>query len=512
MKRCITAVVILLMLCHTVYGQVLVIKGRIRCLNERPNSTRGAEHIVVVPAFIPSKSTITASTPPGYFECNTGVPFENLQDKEVSLYIVSGCSRCSETTKRVFISEDRDKANRDDTKTFVTVREWKFNANCNDIELPPFRADSVLSVVIQQPAQGLGQITNATALVGTPALLNLLTNLAPIIGTVSNFGIFSAQELGPGKIEYGRFLFSSALTHTANTGFNFSPVRDISEAVFWNPSAIAHSRKPYNISLLTNIKNYGKLSGFARLNDRISLGGGFIFTQQDEYRNTLFAKISNPGNKVVIDSFLTKLREYAAFLSPAVKFNEKISAGLAIKHIWQRVTIPNLLEIGFDDNGETTNIYTDSVVNRRKWDIDLSFSYKVSNSLQLGINLMNLAGSKLFTDAFAAGENPGNLLQGQRSLGIGACYKWQRFNFGTDLLFTKDGFYDAALGVNYVPFNNALLSAGLAVKQLSFSAAFRIKHFRISYIDDNSLLINEKRKGKSGILNGRIFGGFLFDF
>ena len=37
-------------------------------------------------------------------------------------------------------------------------------------------------------------------------------------------------------------------------------------------------------------------------------------------------------------------------------------------------------------------------------------------------------------------------------------------NFGTDLLFTSDGFYDAALGVNYVPFNNALISAGFAVK------------------------------------------------
>ena len=79
------------------------------------------------------------------------------------------------------------------------------------------------------------------------------------------------------------------------------------------------------------------------------------------------------------------------------------------------------------------------------------------------------------------------------------------------ILFTENGFYDASFGINYVPFNNALLSAGFAVKQLSYSVAFRIKHFRIAYINDNDWMVNEKRKGKSNILNGRLYGGFIFD-
>ena len=106
MKNFIIYAALLLFLHNNAFVQTLVIKGRVRCQNESPNSTRGAENIIVVPAFIPSKSTITGSTPPGYFECNTGVPFENLQDKQVSLYIVSGCTHCGETTKRVFISKD----------------------------------------------------------------------------------------------------------------------------------------------------------------------------------------------------------------------------------------------------------------------------------------------------------------------------------------------------------------------------------------------------------------------
>lgn len=511
MKRIAATALPLFIFCSIVSGQVLVIKGRVRCLNESPNSTRGAENIIVVPAFIPAKSTITASTPPGYFEFNTGLPFENLQDKQVSLYIVSACSQCREITKHVFISEDQDRRNPDKNKAFVTVRNWRFDANCGDVELPAFRADSLLGVITKQPALSLGQISNATALVGTPALLNLLTNLTPIIGAVSNAGIFKAIELGPGKISYGHFLFSSVLTHTAHPGFNFAAARDMSEAAFWNPSAIAHSRKPYNISLLTNLKNNGKLSGFARLNERFSLAGGFIYTKQDEYRNAFYAKISNPANTVVIDSFLVKLKEYAASIAPVVSISDKLSAGITLKSIWQQIAIPNLLEIGADDNG-TTNLFTDSLVKRQRLDVDLSVSYHVSNALQLGLTLMNLAGTTLFADAFAAGGNQTYLLQEQRSLGIGACYKWRRFNFGTDMLFTKDGFYDATIGINAVPFNNALLSAGMAVKQHSFSVAFRIKHFRIAYIDDGKLMVNEKRKGKSGILNGRIFGGFVFDF
>jgi hypothetical protein len=123
---------------------------------------------------------------------------------------------------------------------------------------------------------------------------------------------------------------------------------------------------------------------------------------------------------------------------------------------------------------------------------------------------MNLAGPKLYTDAFVPATAKGTM-QGQRTLGIGLVYKWRRLQVGTDVLFTEDEFYDATVGVNYVPFNNALLSAGMALKQLSYSFAFRLKHFRVAYINDNNWLINDKRQGKSSILNGRIYGGFIFD-
>ena len=506
MKKVIIYTAFLLQLYEASFSQPLFIKGRIRCMNQSANSSKGAENIIVVPTFIPSKSSMTASAPPGYFEVNTGMTLQQLQDKLVNVYVISKCNNCKESVKRIFVSEDQDRQNKEDKKSYVTVKDWKIGKNCNEIELTALKADSMLQVVMKQPGQSLKEISDATALVGSPALLNLLTNLVTVVGVISNAGTFRATELGSGKIQYGNFLFSSTFFQTSNTGFNFSPSRDLSEAVFWNSAAIVNSRKPNNISLFTNVKNNGKVSGFFKISDKISLGAGAIYTMQDEFRQVKFGRIQDLSSTVDIDSFIMKLKEYAVFLSPSVRLNDKLSLGLSVKSMWQDFNIPGKMVL----NG-VANIFTDSSIKRQKFDVDFSATYKVNNSFQVGVSAMNLAGTELFADAFVP-DDPNPSMQNQRAFGLGLCYKWQRFNFGTDILFTQNDFYDAAVGVNYVPFNDALISAGVVLKQMSYSAAFRIKHFRIAYVSDNDYMVNEKRNGKSGILNGKIYGGFSFNF
>jgi hypothetical protein len=413
------------------------------------------------------------------------------------------------------VSEDQDRQNRDDSKSYVTIKQWMLDKNCNEVELTPFKADSLLNVIKKQPDEKLAELTNATAVAGTPALLNLLTNLATVLTPVQNFGLFKAKELFVGKINYGNFLFASAMTHTANTGFNFSPGRDMSEAVFWSPASIVNSQKPNNVTLFTNVKNNAKLSGFSRLTNKISLGAGGIYTQQDEFRDVTYYRLDpfDPNDTITVDvdSVTMKLKEYAVYLSPSYKVNNKLSIGVSVKSIWQDFTIPDEVNIDQDNNGNATNDFTEFKIKKQKFDVDISVSYKVTKSFQVGLNAMNLAGSELHADAYTSIQQ--NIpFQNQRSFGLGLCYKWQRFNFGADILFTQDDFYDAAFGVNYVPFNDALISAGIAFKQLSYSVAIRLKHFRLAYIDDNDFLVNEKRKGKSGILNGKLYGGFSFSF
>ncbi len=492
-------------LCGQLQSQQLIIKGKIKCLNQTPNSTRGAENIVVVPAFQPSLATVTASRPSGYFEVNTGLPLARLQDKQVTIYVISRCSNCVEASKRVFISEDQDRQNRADNKRYVTIKDWMLNANCSQAELVPMAADSVLNLVVKQPGQNLDKVSAASALVGAPPFLNFLTTLVSVVGTTGfPQNDFFASSLGGGTIKYGQFLLASPMFESANTGFNFAPSRDLSEAVFWNPSATALSRHQGNISLLTNLRNNAKLGGFYKINQKFSLGAGGIYTMQDEFRRVDFLQGNFPRRE---DSVNMRLKEFAAYLSPGYKINDRLSVGLSVKSTWQQFNIPNVVNV----NPQGKGTFTDSSVKEQHFDVDVSASFKATPSLQVGINLMNLAGTELYADAFVPGQTTIPMMQ-QRSLGLGLLYKWQRLNVGTDILLTKDGLYDASLGLSYVPFNNALLSAGLAFKQLSYSVAFRMKHFRGSFISDNDWMQNEKRKAKSGILNGRIYGGFVFDF
>ncbi len=508
MKPILLCLSLLFILTTNIKSQSLIIKGRVKCMNQTFNSTKGATNIVVVPTFMPSRTTYTLSEPSGYFEINTGVPLAKLKDKTVTIYAISRCANCDEVAKRVFISEDQDRQNRNDDKQYVTIKDWMLNASCKNAELAPLAADSVLRLVAKQPDQNLDQVSAVSALAGAPMFLNFLSTLTSVVG-VTGFpqDSFFIQTIKPGKINYGQFLLASPLIHSANTGFNFSPSRDMSEAVFWNPSAIAFSNKPYNISLLTNLKNNGKLGGYFRISENASIGGGVIYTRQDEFRNTRFMK--KDGNTLDIDTTKMKLKEYAVFLSPSFKVNNNFSLGITLKSIWQDFTIPHILFVRNID-GTGIGTFTDSTIVKNNFDLDISATYKISNALQFGATLMNLAGTKLYADAFIP-EQTNIPMQKQRSLGLGLTYKWQRLNVGTDVLFTEDGLYDASLGVNYVPFNNALISGGFAVKQMSYSFAFRIKHFRIAYINDNDWLVNDQRKGKSTILNGQIYGGFIFD-
>jgi hypothetical protein len=333
-----------------------------------------------------------------------------------------------------------------------------------------------------------------------------------VLGALPNAGDFQLYSLEPGKISYGQFLLSSPMSHSANTGFNFSPARDLSEAVFWNPSAISFSNKPGNISLLTNVKNNVKLGGFYKINDQISLSAGWIYTVQDERRQSVFVREPGNNDELEVDSLKMKLKEYAAFISPVYKVNSQFSMGVTLKSVWQDFNVPHRVSIR-DVDGTSIGTFTDSTFNNQYFDVDISATYKLTKALQVGLNLMNLAGTELYADAIVPGRPyaEGIPKRNLRSLGLGIVYKWQRLNVGADMLFAEDELYDASLGINYVPFNHALLSGGFAVKQQSYSLAFRLKNFRLAYNNDNDLMANERRTGKSKIFNGKIYGGFIFD-
>ncbi len=491
-------------------AQEVIIKGTLRCMNNGvATSTRGAVNIVIIPSFNPLASVATTTTPQGFFQISTGWDEKLLKDKNVTLYIITKCSSCKRI-QRVFISEDLDKRNTDPSKMYVTIKGWKILENCTEAELPDILSEQLLDSAHHLPPQDISGKAKGSAAMSPVSFLNLFQKLVAPIAT-GNQGLFNVISLDPGKIKFGRFLHSSPMTNTDNTGFNFSPSRNLSEAVFWNAAGIANSNKPNNISLLANFKNNIKLSGYQQIDKQFYIGLGGIYTTQDQRRGLTVQKAGSSGNDNIFPVTRSeKLEEFAVFLAPVYKINNEMSVGVTIKSIWQHFNNPNLVAME-QTNSDVYNFFIDDSIKKQNFDADLSFNYKITNYLQAGVSVMNVAGTKLYADMFIADSAYRSYIN-QRAYGVGFCYKRERLNVGVDALFTDNEFYDASLGINYVPFNNGLIAAGYAFKQQSFSLSFRLKHFKIAYINDNNLVVNDVRVAKSKIFDGKIYSGFVFDF
>jgi hypothetical protein len=509
MKKRAASLATLCMLSVIAYSQYpLVFQGTVRCYTVNdPASTRGAKNVIVVPAFLPVKTGITG--PQGYFEINTSVPLQKLEGKYVTVYYVSSCKEC-ESKRNVFVSEDQVKVDPDKRLSYLMVETMRMAAACSKTELKALQSDSILNTFVRQPSQDLDKASALNVITATPGFLNLLTNLVAVAGVGGQNSAADTVNILPGKIAYGRFLFASPMALSGNTGFNFSPNRDLTEAVFWNPSSLANSFSSGGIHVFTNLKNNYKFSAFGKIGDRFTIGIGGIYTKQDEFRPTKYDRLANTVTNNDVLPHPRTLKEYAAYLTPVFQINPKLSVGAALKSIWQNFNRPDsVLVSGSFDN--PVNVLLDKKVNEQYFDGDVSVSYRFSPSFTAGINAMNLAGTELYKDALPAAKKlvP---VQSLRSLGIGLCYKWKQFNFGTDVLITEEDLYDVSVGLNYIPFNNALISGGFAFKQQSFSLALRLKYFRISYVNDNDFMVNDQRVGKSSLFNGQLHAGFSILF
>lgn len=513
MKLTILLTALLVISLNTLIAQEVIIKGTLRCMNNGvASSTRGAINIIIIPSFNPKAAVATTTTPQGFFQVNTGWDAKDLRDKNVTLYIITKCSNCKKV-QRVFISEDLDKRNTDPTKMYVTVKGWKILENCQETELPDILSEQLLDSAHRLPAQDISGKAPGSPAMAPVSFINLFQKLVTAAATPANNGVFKAAVIPPGKIKYGAFLHSSPITNTDNTGFNFSPSRNRSEAVFWNASAIAFSSKPYNVSLLSNFKNNIKLSGYQQITKQLYVGLGGIYTKQDQSRDILFVRINTPPDNTdtVTVSHSEKLEEFAAFVAPVYKISNQLSIGVTIKSVWQQFNNPNIVALQTDNNNTSYNFFKDDTIKKQHFEADVSFSYRINSFLQAGVSVMNVAGTKLYADMFVPDSSNQSYVN-QRAYGVGLCYKRGRLNIGADALFTDKEFYDASVGVNYVPFNNGVIGAGYAFKQQSFSVYFRLKHFRIAYINDNNLVINDVKVSKNKIFNGKIYSGFVFDF
>lgn len=438
MKTSIVFTILFALFFTTLTAQQVIIKGTLRCINNGVTSTRGASNIIIIPSFNPNAAVATTTTPQGYFEINTGWSAKELRDKNVSLYIITKCSSCK-NVERVFISEDLDKRNADPEKMYVTIKNWKILENCKETELPDILSAKLLDSAHHMPALTVDGNASGSAALAPVSFINLFEKLVTV-AVGQNVGPFKVISLQPGKIKYGEFLHSSPLTNTDNTGFNFSPGRNISEAIFWNAAAIANGPKPNNISLLGNFKNNIKLSGYQQITKQLYIGLGGIYTQQSELRKASLNDVSYPDVSIpnIDATYPGKLKEFAVFLAPVYAVNNKISLALTFKSVWQQFNNPNIIVLQSINNVDY-NFYLNDSIRKQHVDVDASFSYKINSYLQAGVSIMNIAGTKLYSDLFLKKFSSPTYVN-QRAYGVGVTYKRERLNVGADVLLTDKGF------------------------------------------------------------------------
>ena len=499
------------------YTQTLQLKGRIRCSNDQDNlSTSGAENVLVVPSAIPSESVLTSSDPPGYYIIDTKVNKEVLYDRSIKLYIVTNCKTCLTKSITTFISSDQITYNND--KPQVNLKTKYLESLCDSVEFPSIVADTVLLGFHYQEDR---DITNHPW-IASPALLNIfkvfvaMDDLPPTKpkpepdSTVLERLFF--DKMSNNEIRYGYFLLNSSFGNSSTAGFNFSPNRDFSESAFWNPSSIFLSHKKVNFSVTTNWRNQIKLSTFIKYKDKIGLSTGFLNSFQSEQR-TIY--ISEMGNYDEINEVF-ELNEYAFFLSPSFLINNSLSVSVTGKLFKQKFDNHQVIERTREYRNGVVEFANYKIIPERQefsaFDMDLSFLYSLNNSMNFGLNFMNLFNSSLIGSNFLKNENPRRIEQ--FSIGAGVSYQYHRFSFGSDILFYRNSIYNIALGINFIPFDRSLIQMSFSAKEMVYSVSFKYHRFKLSYIDSQRLLkLDSNSRGSFFIIHQPyLFSSFTFDF
>jgi hypothetical protein len=303
----------------------------------------------------------------------------------------------------------------------------------------------------------------------------------PTIIEMLDIGSVSKKDNADGRI------FALALDGVAGTpGFQFSPTRNISDAVFFNSSAITFS--PYRqVNILSDFNEYSQVSSSFNLGDAYGIGIGALFLDREENRTAL-----TESNESASSSF--KSEEWGAFLSLSRKISNDVSIGLTAKYLSQSIETPDKIEKRTIDpgNGELNISYSllKDKIEEEQYDFDISGTYKINNRFQFGLSVMNIAGAELLT-------NDDEYFR-LRSVGLGMSYKNRRVHLGTDIIAYQEGETDFSVGINIVPFSNAEINFGYgsAFQTIVAGAKYRIPKFAGLYIAPTyKFLVNDEFEG-----------------
>ncbi|MCI0494914.1 hypothetical protein L0Z72_07890 [candidate division KSB1 bacterium] len=442
---------------NIVWSQNISFEGSVIC-EEMGSSDqkRPAKYVIVIPKVRPDLSAI--STDYGYYRLV--LPYKSILDQSVTLFYVGKTDTIE--TQKLFISQDDlwDRQIRCPTKYL--------NQACERFENNYLEAESKLSLIqnklyetsnLDLYSSGAG---GAGSLIYVFSLLGFAAAAPPIDSTVIDTLTTGSFPISPKKIIDGIFLQRGYSEFSQNIGFNFTPLRNMNEAIFWNASSMTLSAK-HQISLSSDYKQFLRAGSIVKINDDLAVGFGLFGLFQKEIRQAFMPADS------IRDQF--RSNELAFIGALAFKPWDHLSLGFSIKYLYQNVQTPLGIKRVKDYSGgkiikeELSFIIQDNLI--KQTDFDLSATIEPLPYFRFGMILMNVLGTKF--------QSNSDEQQNSRAFGCGVTFQKKRINIGSEINLIENNKGIWQVGINYIPFNHVLFNLGFSSyhDQLLLGANYR---------------------------------------
>jgi len=284
-RRILFALMLFLLRAPIAHSQDVALEGTIIC-NERglASQKRPARYVIVIPQIRPDRAEIT--TDYGYFRLL--VPYREIADQSISLLYV-GKSDTIETQKIFIARED------------IWDRQFKcatmFLAQpCERFEHDLLAADKKLTSIKQDIAdrKTLDYLSAGTGAAGNLLYAMTLLNFAALASpdsTVTDTLDFSAATVSPGRYVSGLLVQRAFSEFSQNIGFNFTPLRNFNEALFWNASALPNATHN-QVSFHADYHRYLRITALVKPTADWAVGFGAFWTFHQEQRTATLDSIT----------------------------------------------------------------------------------------------------------------------------------------------------------------------------------------------------------------------------
>ncbi|GEM_PF-5950392 len=439
------------------FPREIVIQGTIVCPEQGKNALqRPARYVIVVPEGFPKNAAVCNEV--GYYEIT--LPSRRTVDRPLALFLVGKSGVCGQVGARIAreaIVNGRMKCVTGVTEQACESFETDYLSALDRLDTLRNRrwSGSHFWKPESEPARA-GIAGVLMTIVSLPLTAGPLAEMPPDSSVVDTIPL-PGMATTPKTITSGEFLSLLFRDYSQNTGFGFTPLRNIDEAVFWNPAALTMAIGN-QISLQTDYQDVARASASVQLSDKWGVATGVFWLQQQENRRTTL------DSEVVRGEFQTEEGLYQ--LALYAQLSSRISLALSPKLITQRIESPlsiiRTVEYRGDQRMEPKYSYLVKSDKSRNWDVDLSATAQLADNLVLGGAVSNIRGSRIV--------GSGEVRRSLRSVGAGLSYLRQRLNLGLETRVVQSGPTDFSAG-------GSCAIVGSLVARLGFSLKGRVYTF-----------------------------------